>query len=438
MLARGAGKPVMAQEFGASSAQFTPERIARYYNTMMYSALGCGAHGLVAWCFTDADEATWARVPYLRSPHETQFGVTDAHKRDRPAGEEMRKLSRVLTQMEFEGLDLPPLQAGIIVPHEFSHGPDHSRYGIGEPNLSLYVSAEEAWTEKRERRSGVTLPVSSWLSAFVLARQAHLEVGFPREYDSWEDVPLILMPSPLTSTSLSFNHVHTTFWRRAQRYVEAGGTLYASLSGDAAIPEMQDLFGASLEDRIVPRDGVEIEMVRDFHGLERGQRFRYQAALSPADAGYLLHVTGGEIIAVDQEGNPALVAHSLDRGRTLVSAYPVEHYLAQTPAAFDGRESTWTLYRALKKYAGLGSPFDCDDPRVELSLLPRSSEGYLVVVNHGLEPIRAWISSALSLEEVRELAPGGAKGVAHSADGWEVELQGFCGTVFHWRAKDSD
>jgi len=438
MLARGAGKPVMAQEFGASSAQFTPERIARYYNTMMYSALGCGAHGLVAWCFTDADEATWARVPYLRSPHETQFGVTDAHKRDRPAGEEMRKLSRVLTQMEFDGLGLPPLQAGIIVPHEFSHGPDHSRYGIGEPNLSLYVSAEEAWTEKRERRSGVTLPVSSWLSAFVLARQAHLEVGFPREYDSWEDVPLILMPSPLTSTSLSFNHVHTTFWRRAQRYVEAGGTLYASLSGDAAIPEMQDLFGASLEDRIVPRDGVEIQIVSDFHGLESGQRFRYQAALSPADAGYLLHVTGGEIIAVDQEGNPALVAHSLDRGRTLVSAYPVEHYLAQTPAAFEGRESTWTLYRALKKYAGLGSPFDCDDPRVELSLLPRSSEGYLVVVNHGLEPIRAWISSALSLEEVRELAPGGAKGVAHSADGWEVELQGFCGTVFDWRAKDSD
>jgi len=251
-------------------------------------------------------------------------------------------------------------------------------------------------------------------------------------------VPLILMPSPLTSTSLSFNHVHTTFWRRAQRYVEAGGTLYASLSGDAAIPEMQDLFGASLEDRIVPRDGVEIEIVSDFHGLESGQRFRYQAALSPADAGYLLHVTGGEIIAVDQEGNPALVAHSLDRGRTLVSAYPVEHYLAQTPAAFDGRESTWTLYRALKKYAGLRSPFDCDDPRVELSLLPRSSEGYLVVVNHGLEPIRAWISSALSLEEVRELAPGGAKGVAHSADGWEVDLEGFCGTVFHWRAKDSD
>jgi beta-galactosidase len=437
MLARGAGKAVMVQEFGASSAQFTPERIGRYYNAMMYSALGCGAHGLVAWCFTDADEATWSRVPYLLSPHETQFGITNADKQDRPAAVEMRELSRVLSQMEFDGLTLPPQQAGIIVPHEFAHGADHSRYGISEPNLSRYVSSEGAWTEKRERRSGVTLPVSSWLSAFVLARQAHLEVGFPREYTAWEDVPLILMPSPLTSTSLTFNHVHTTFWRRAQRYVEAGGTLYASLSGDTAIPEMQDLFGASLEDRIFPEGAVEIEMIQDFYGLEKGQRFRYQAGLSPADAGYLLHVTGGEIIAVDRKGNPAMVAHSLGRGRTLVSAYPVEHYLAQTPGAFDGEEAAWTLYLALKKLAGLESLFDCEDPRVELGLLPRGGEGYLVAVNHCLEPIRTALTSSLSLEEVRELTPGGARRLPHDEHLWEIGLKGFTGTVFHWRAKDS-
>jgi hypothetical protein len=438
MLARGAGKPVMMQEFGASSAQFTPERIARYYNTMMYSAVGSGAHGLVAWCFTDADEATWARVPYLRSPHETQFGVTDAHKQDRPAGQELRNLGQVLSQMAFEGIALPSLQAGIIVPHEFAHGPDHSRYGISEPNLSLYVSAEEAWTEKRERRSGVILPVSSWLSAFILARQAHLEVGFPREYDLWEELPLILMPSPLTSTSLTFNHVHTTFWRRAQRYLEAGGTLWASLSGDAAIPEMQDLFGASLEDRIIPRGSVKIEMVEDFHGLKRGQSFHYQAGLSPADMGYLLRVTTGRVMAIDQEGNPAIVAHSLGQGHTLLSAYPLEHYLAQTPAAFEGEESSWILYRALREYAGIVPLFDCDNPKVELGLLPRSNDGYLVAVNHGVEPARTSLTTTFSLEEVRELAPRGAQGLTHDEHSWEIDLDGFCGKIFHWRAIASE
>jgi len=437
MLARGAGKPVMVQEFGASRAQFSSERIARYYNTMMYSSVGSGAHGLVAWCFTDAEEATWDRVPYLRCPHETQFGVTNAQKQLRPAGEELRKFGRVLSQMEFDGIGLPQLQAGIIVPHEFARGPDHSRYGISEPHLSLYMSAEEAWVEKRERRSGVVLPVSSWLSAFILSKEAHLEVGFPREYDSWENVPLVLLPSPLTSTSLSFNHVHTTFWRRAQKYVEAGGTLYASLSGDAAIPEMEDLFGASLEDRIIPRGWVEIEMVEDFHGLKKGQRFRYQVGLSPADMGYLLRVSTGQIIAVDQEGNPAIVAHSLGRGRTLLSAYPLEHYLAQTPSAFEGEEPTWRLYRALRSYAGLTSLFECDNPRVELGLLPRSNDGYLMVVNHGAEPIRTSITTTVSLEEVRELVPEGARRLAHDEHGWDVDLDGFCGTIYHWSAMTS-
>jgi len=258
------------------------------------------------------------------------------------------------------------------------------------------------------------------------------------QLDSWEKLPLILLPSPLTSTSLSFNHVHTTFWRRAQRYVEAGGTLYGSLSGDAAIPEMEDLFGASLEDRIIPQGWAEIEMIEDFHGLKKGERFRYQAGRSPADMGYLLRVSAGQIVAIDQESNPAIVAHSLGQGRTLLSAYPLEHYLAQTPGAFEGEEPTWRLYQALRNYAGLRSLFDCDNPKVELGLLPCSNEGYLVVVNHGAEPIRTRITTALSLEEVRELAPSQARRLVHDEHGWEVDLDGFCGTIFHWRAMTSE
>jgi hypothetical protein len=89
-------------------------------------------------------------------------------------------------------------------------------HGISEPCFSLYLSAEEAWAEKRDRRSGVVLPVSCWLSAFIAVKGAHLEVGVRRECDSWEKVPLLLVPSPLSSSSPSFSHVHTNSWRRAQ------------------------------------------------------------------------------------------------------------------------------------------------------------------------------------------------------------------------------
>ena len=45
------------------------------------------------------------------------------------------------------------------------------------------------------------------------------------------------------------------------------------------------------------------------------------------------------MIAVDQDGRPALVAHELGKGKTLLSAYPLEHYLAHVPSVFDKPET---------------------------------------------------------------------------------------------------
>jgi hypothetical protein len=49
--------------------------------------------------------------------------------------------------------------------------------------------------------------------------------------------------------------------------VEAGGTVYTSLYGDAAIPAVQDLLGALLGDRIIPTGSAQIEVLQDSHGL---------------------------------------------------------------------------------------------------------------------------------------------------------------------------
>ena len=84
-LSGGAGRPVMVQEIGASSAQYEPEQIAKYLEANLYSALGAGANGFLIWCFTDAAPEQFHRVPYLRSPHETQFGLTTWEGKERPA-----------------------------------------------------------------------------------------------------------------------------------------------------------------------------------------------------------------------------------------------------------------------------------------------------------------------------------------------------------------
>ena len=71
----------------------------------------------------------------------------------------------------------------------------------------------------------------------------------PCELDEWYNFPSVFLPSPLTSTeSGKMVHVHTLFWGKAKEYVRNGGTLYASLSADAAIPGMAELFGAYMID----------------------------------------------------------------------------------------------------------------------------------------------------------------------------------------------
>jgi beta-galactosidase len=243
-LSAGAGKPVMIHELGASSAQYTPERIAAFDRTTMYSALGAGTNGFQLWCYTDAAPETFQRTPYLRAPHETQFGLTTWDRRDRPAGAMLREFNRLLEQLDLDGILPEPAQAALIVPHEWAkpHG-DFSRLGITGASPIPYVSTQDggAVTGERPRSDwddNLWL-TGAWLSTFILARRAGLNVSFPREYTPWQEHPLLLLPSPLTSTERNLVHVHTGFWNEARDYVEAGGTLYASLCADAAIPKWQ-------------------------------------------------------------------------------------------------------------------------------------------------------------------------------------------------------
>ena len=95
-LAAGAGQPVMVHEYGASSTQFAPELIAAYDRLLSWSSFGRGAIGFFPWCWTDAEPAAYDRAPYVRMPHETQFGVTDHTGAPRPRARVLGDLAATL------------------------------------------------------------------------------------------------------------------------------------------------------------------------------------------------------------------------------------------------------------------------------------------------------------------------------------------------------
>ncbi len=428
-LSLGAGKPVMIHEFGASSAQYSPQRIAHFDRLTLYSGLAAGACGFLPWCYTDAAPGLFERVPYLRAPHETQFGLTTWDRQDRPRGQELRNFSKLLAQMDFTGLQPAAGDAAMVIPHEWAkpHG-DFSRFGLGVAESIPYTSVQDG-SETGEANVWLTRAL---LNAFILARRAGLKVDMPREYTRWQAYPMLLLPSPLTSTERNLVHVHTAFWEQVRRYVQAGGLVYASLCADAAIPEMEDLFGASLADHASAGE-VTLTFVQPWGEIKRGAVFHYQAdASNPRLWPATLEVAQGQVIALDQAGRPALVAHSFGKGKTLLSAYPLEVYLALLPSAFERPESTHQIFRGLAQWAGFIPLFSTNVPGVEVAGLAGAERGYAVLANHQPETSPVTVVCRNPLKSVYEIGLEGKHPLVLKDNQWQMEIPAYGGAVLEW------
>ena len=447
-LSGGAGRPVMVQEIGASSAQYDPDQIAKFLRTSLYSGLGAGANGFLIWCYTDAAPEQYHKVPYLRSPHETQFGLTTREGKERASATVFEEFEKIVARLDLAGIEPAPAEAGIIVPYEWSkpHG-DFSHYGLSGPEVVPYTSTDEGANVAGQSQPNFSEEnlwlTGSWLSSYVLARRAGMKADFPREYDDgqkddgqkndWQKRPLLLMPSPLTSTDNFLVHVHSDFWEKARQYVSQGGALYASVAADAAIPEMESLFGAVLVDAN-PRDEVTLRVVTPFGGLKVGETFHYAVpAASPRSWGAILGIRGGTVVAVDQDNKPALVANTVGSGKTLLSAYPLENYLASVPAAFEKPEATFRIYQAFREWSGVKPLFHSDQPSVEVSALSGKTGGYAVVVNHSAASQSVMVTASTTLHSVARVTRQGTTPVEVNGSTFRVDMGAYEGAVFEWK-----
>jgi len=439
-LSSGGGRPAMIHEMGASSAMYSPERIAKYDLANMYSGFGAGGIGVDLWCYTDAAPAQWKKFPYARTAQETQWGMTTWDRQDRPLATEFRKFAKVMAQLDLTGVKPATAEIGVIIPDEWAKpNGDFSRSGLTGPEVLPYLSSwdgdampgdsqakgasENAWLQR------------SCLTAFILGRRAGLKADFPREFGDWEKRPMVFLPSPLTSTSGSafLCHVRSDFYGRAKQYVEDGGCLYASVAADSAIPDMAALFGARLVDAAVVSE-VTLKMVAPFGDLKPGDTFHFDAGGGGTRSwGQLLEAQGGQVIAVDQEGRPALVTHTLGKGKTLLSAYPLESYLSTVPAVFEKPERTHALYQALRDWAGVKPPFKTDQPSVEVTALNANHSGYAVLVNHSAKPQKVTVTTTLPVRALSLITPEGPKALGLQGSTWQMELAAYEGAVVQWR-----
>jgi hypothetical protein len=196
---------------------------------------------------------------------------------------------------------------------------------------------------------------------------------------------------------------------------------------------MESLFGARMVDAN-PKDDVTLKIVVPFGGLKVGDTFHYSVpSPTPRSWGAILDVKGGTVIAVDQDNRPALVTNSVGSGKTLLSAYPLENYVANLPAAFDKPEPTYRIYEAFREWAGVKPLFHSDQPSVEVCALNGGTRGYAVVTNHSPEAQSVTITAAEPLHSVARITPQGATPLEVSGATFKIDIAAYEGGVFEWK-----
>jgi hypothetical protein len=175
-------------------------------------------------------------------------------------------------------------------------------------------------------------------------------------------------------------------------------------------------------------------MVAPFGALRPGDTFHFSVPGASARYwGSLLEVKGGEVIAVDHDGRPALVTRTLGAGKTLLSAYPLESYLANVPSAFERPETTHLLYEGFRDWAGVKPLFRTDQPSVEAMALRGADRGYAILVNHSAERRKVTLTTTLPIRTLRQITPEGAKTLGVQGSTWQMEIDPYDGAVVEWR-----
>ena len=385
--------PVVLEEFGFSTLQFSEESHARFVEEALYSALAHGASGALVWCLSDFEDRS--EPPYEWRPLELGFGLLRADGSPKPAAEAFREFSKALEALEGLGLHSRfkrVAHAAVVVPY----------YVFADYEFVWYRRALGFWGSVRPSLMSLALASSLGLSPAAvyegeLARAANARVLF--------------MPSVVTALAST--------WRSLLRYVESGGVLVASVArgfGDlrayheAPTQLWRELFGVAPALR-AGSEGVrlrgEVVLRSSLRDLEEvainvpGQILTY--SVSPVDAEPLAYVDGLEA--------PVLLRARRGKGYAYLLTLPIELIVGLQ------EEPQWGLrgvYAAILRDAGVEVRYASGVPSVETVVYTDGREDLVFAINHSDRQLEASLEMS-GRSGARQVA-GRARLVAMSSD----------------------
>lgn len=385
-------QPVILEEFGFSSLQFSEEDRAGFIYEVLYTALAHLASGALVWCFSDfPDESD---PPYLWRGLELGFGLVDRDGRPKPSAEAFRRFASELSAIESLGLSRPRRTSRALVLAPF--------YIMGDYEFAIY----------REPLGGLLGAARPVLVAHQLLTMAGAQasIRYEAELSLPEARRLVVVPSAVSML--------TTTWRSLLSYVESGGTLVASLVrgvGGSWFPHesgthlWRELFGVEPAMRSgspgEPLEGeVSLRLEEGIGGLGPGWSLglRFERPV----LAYRVRQADAEVIA-EAGGEPAAFMARRGRGRAMLFTVPLEAALA-----YSFRVGDWSkyaeLYSAIAREAGVDL-MGPGDPRVEVQEVVDGGLRLVIAVNHSAssaEVSQPWLSGLREVSGNGELRGG--------------------------------
>lgn len=358
-------KPVILEEFGCSTAQVPEEEQANIYRIAMFSTLIAGGKGFIGWCYSDFP--TELDEPYIHHCHELMFGVTRVDGSLKQAAYEIKRFSRLISEVGLEDFKKPTSECAILVPSCI-----YKEYPFSQYNFEKKVFFKVL------------------IQAYTLARMASILATFIREEDPLEKYlkyKCILIPTPITLLSKT--------WRKLEEYVRRGGLIYSSYTWNLRCHIIRELFGVELDVaygiiKVPEANKLTLRIIKRIGDLEAGSLIEFIAYRDVVNPKLINSYTsikktfkGADIIG-HVNGTLALSMNLLSKGKAILMTYPVEYYAVLT-YNFNFKSDYYRLYHAIAKEAKVNTPFKSLNPYVEVGYLEAKHKGreyLLVVLNH--------------------------------------------------------
>jgi endo-1,4-beta-mannosidase len=380
--------PVILEEFGFSTHQYSEESHAEFINEVLYTTLAHGASGALVWCFSEFTGET--DPPYEWRPLELGFGLVRRDGSLKPGALVVKRFSEELKRVEELGLNTVfkrrPL-ISVITPF----------YVFRDYEFVWYKSALGFWEVVKP-----TLLASILLSSSGLDNTIIYELDVDKVLGGRR-----LLVAPSTIVML------TSTWRKLLRYVERGGSLYVSLTRsignvkagyEAATHMWTELMGveSALEAGslgVKYQGEVVVEFTKSLAHIAPGEKLVLKAP-DPIYT-YKLRPVDSEVLAIDSDGRPVLFRARRGEGYVYTSTIPIELVEASVEQV-DWSGKLQALYKSIAYEAGVTPDYEPSNPEVEVKPFYGGKSDIVIAINHGGEK-RVTVKARRTIVDVNKI-----------------------------------